>query len=162
MDPFVAVLFGGLAVFILAIWLLGRAFPGSGLEQLGLKDARQITATRESLEAEDLGQLVAARNARRRARGEGEMSTDQVELQVARELGEQARRREQYVADHAARDAEGSGSSPSDDDDLADLLKATNARRRARGLPERTRRDAEEELGRAKEPRPDIDPPGAK
>jgi hypothetical protein len=142
-DPFVAVLFGGLFVFVGAIWLLGRYYPGSGLEQLGLKDARQIIETREALEAEDLDQMVAARNARRRARGQTEVSADDVELTVARELGEQARRRERYAAERRSPVAPRSD----EDQDLDALLAATNARRRARGLPDRTAGQAREELG---------------
>src|SRR5579871_2277750 len=84
-DPFALVLFGGLGAIVLAVWLLGRLYPGSGLEQLGLRSARQITETREALEAEDLEQMVAARNARRRARGEAEVSVGEVEAQVLAE-----------------------------------------------------------------------------
>jgi hypothetical protein len=130
-DPFALVLLGGLAALILWVWLLGRYYPGSGLEQLGLKSAREISETRESLEAEDLDQMLAAHNARRRARGEPEVSVADVEMQVMQDLGEQRRRREQYLADH----------------DLDEMLEATNARRRARGLPERTRAQAREEFG---------------
>lgn len=136
MDPFALVLLGGLAALILWVWLLGRYYPGSGLEQLGLKSAREISETRESLEAEDLDQMLAAHNARRRARGEPEVSVADVEMQVMQDLGEQRRRREQYLADH----------------DLDEMLEATNARRRARGLPERTRAQAREEFGTGPSP----------
>jgi hypothetical protein len=136
-DPFALVLLGGLAALILWVWLLGRYYPGSGLEQLGLKSAREISETRESLEAEDLDQMLAAHNARRRARGEPEVSVADVEMQVMQDLGEQQRRREQYLADH----------------DLDEMLEATNARRRARGLPERTRAQAREEFGTGPSPK---------
>lgn len=137
MDPFALVLFGGLVAFVLVVWLLGRLYPGSGLEQIGLRSAREISETREALEAEDLSQMVAARNARRRARGEAEVSADEIELQVAREIGEQERRRRTYVEDR----------------DLDELLELTNARRRARGLPERTREQVQAELGGKTPPR---------
>jgi hypothetical protein len=126
-DPFAAVLFGGLFVFVAAVWLLGRFYPGTGMEQLGLKSAREITETRETLEAEDLDQMIAARNRRRRARGEVEVSASEMEMRVARENAEQLARRERYLADR----------------DVQELLELTNARRRARGLPERTRADYE-------------------
>ncbi|MFN2460403.1 MAG: hypothetical protein ABR591_06930, partial [Candidatus Velthaea sp.] len=45
---------GAIAALILWVWLLGRYFPGSGLEQLGMRSAREITEDREALEAEDL------------------------------------------------------------------------------------------------------------
>lgn len=127
MDPFAAVLFGGLFVFVAMVYLLGRFYPGSGMEELGLRSAREITETREALEAEDLEQMVAARNARRRARGETEVSAIELELSVARENAEHLRRRERDVVER----------------DIAELLELTNARRRARGLPERTRADYE-------------------
>ena len=127
MDPFAAVLFGGLFVFVVAVWLLGRLYPGSGLEQVGLRSAREISESREALEAEDLDQMLAARNARRRARGEAEVSAADMELRIAREHAEQVARSERYLADR----------------DVQELLDLTNARRRARGLPERTRADYE-------------------
>jgi hypothetical protein len=130
-DPFAVVILSGIAAVVLSVWLLGRFYPGSGMEQLGLRSAREIAETRESLEAEDLDQMLAAHNARRRARGESEVTVSDLELRVARDVGEQQRRREAYLADR----------------ELDQLLEATNARRRARGLPERTREQVREEFG---------------
>ena len=131
MDPFAVVILSGIAVVVVSVWLLGRYYPGSGLDQIGLRSAREIAETRETLEAEDLEQMLAAHNARRRARGESELTTSDLELRVAGEMREQERRRERYLADR----------------DLDQLLEATNARRRARGLPERTREQVREEFG---------------
>ncbi len=142
MDPFALVLFGGLVVFVVAVYLLGRLYPGSGLEQLGLRSAREIAETREALEAQDLEQMVAARNARRRSRGEAEVGADAVEFEILREAAEQERRRLRYVAEERERRAAAEA-----DQELDDLLELTNARRRARGLPERTREQARAELG---------------
>ena len=133
MDPFALVLLGGLVALILWIWLLGKHYPGSGLEQLGLRTAREITESREALEAEDLDQMLAAHNARRRARGERELTVGDLETRVMEDLADQRRRRQEYLADR----------------DLDELLEATNARRRARGLPDRTRAQVQEEFGRA-------------
>jgi hypothetical protein len=130
-DAFAIVLLGAIAALVLWVWLLGKYFPGSGAEQLGLRTARQITEDREALEAEDLSQMLAAHNERRRRRGKPEVTVHELELQVASDLNEQRRRSEKYLADR----------------DLAELLEATNARRRARGLPERTRADVEREFG---------------
>jgi hypothetical protein len=93
-DPFTLVVVGGLAVLVLVFWLIGSYFPGSGLEQLGLKSARELAERREELEAEDLDQLLNAHNARRRARGEPEVTAEQLEARVLRELGEQRRHEE--------------------------------------------------------------------
>jgi hypothetical protein len=132
-DPFALVLLGGLAALILWIWLLGKYYPGGGLEQLGLKSAREITERREELDAEDLAQMLDAHNARRRARGEREVTVGDLENRVMEDLAEQRRRRDAYLADR----------------ELDELLEATNARRRARGLPERTREQARQEFGGA-------------
>jgi hypothetical protein len=132
-DPFAAIILSGLVVIVVAVYLVGRYYPGSGLEQIGLRSAREIYEKREALEAEDLDQMLAAHNARRRARGEPEVSATDLELRVSGELRDQERRREAYLADR----------------ELDQLLEATNRRRRARGLPERTREQAREEFGGA-------------
>ena len=92
MDPFTVVVVVGLLALGLVFWLLGRYYPGSGLEQVGLHSARELVERREALEAEDLDQMLAAHNARRRARGETEVTADEVEARVLRELSEQQRR----------------------------------------------------------------------
>jgi hypothetical protein len=130
-DPFAAVLIVGFILFVVAIVLLGVYYPGSGLEQLGLKTARQITETREELDALDLDQMLSAHNKRRVARGETELTADDMERRVMGDVAEQRRRRDAYLADA----------------ELDQLLAATNARRRRRGLPERSREQAREELG---------------
>jgi hypothetical protein len=129
---------GLLVGLILLIVLVGKLAPGSGLEELGLKSSREILETREALDAEDVHQMLAARNARRRARGEREVTLEEMELRVFNELGEQQRRREQYLAEQRDRQLA--------DSDLDGLLEATNARRRARGLPERSREEARREF----------------
>lgn len=125
------IIFGGIAIIIAVAWLIGRYYPGSGLEQVGLSSGREIIERREALDAEDLEQMLGAHNARRKSRGEAEVTADQMELRVAGEQREQLRRREAYLADR----------------ELDELLEATNRRRRARGLPERTREQAHEEFG---------------
>ncbi len=131
MDPFAVGMAGLLVALVLVLILVGRRTPGSGMEQLGFKSAREVIERREALEMEDVQQMVAARNARRRARGEREESLQEIELRVASDMREQSQRREAYLAER----------------DLDQLLEATNARRRARGLPERTREDVEREFG---------------
>jgi hypothetical protein len=84
-DPFTLVVVGGLAVLVGVFWLIGRYYPGSGLEQLGLKEARELIERREALEAEDLDQMLSAHNARRRARGEAEVSAEELEARLAAE-----------------------------------------------------------------------------
>ena len=136
MDPFALVLLGGLIAGILFFWLLGRYYPGSGLEQVGLKSAREIVETREALDAEDLEQMLAAHNARRRKRGEADVTVADLEQRVMEDVREQRRRSEAYMAER----------------ELDQLLEATNARRRARGLPDRTREDVVREFGAGSTP----------
>jgi hypothetical protein len=139
MDPFAIVLFAALLALVIWVLLAGRLSPGSGLDQLGLKTGREISERREALEAEDLEQMVAARNARRRARGEREISAEDYEMQVMADIN--AQRRRDLEEAESRRDQELA------DRELDELLEATNARRRARGLPERTREDVKREFG---------------
>lgn len=122
---------GLLVGLVLVLIMVGRKAPGSGLEQLGFKSEREVLERREALDIEDVEQMVAARNARRRARGEREESLEEVETQVMGDVNEQRRRHEAYLADR----------------DLEELLEVTNARRRSKGLPERTREDVRREFG---------------
>jgi hypothetical protein len=130
-DPFALVLLGGVIALALWMWLLARFYPGSGLEQVGLKSAREITETREALEAEDLDQMIAARNARRRAKGQAEVTAAEYELGIVNDMHAERRRREQRLADR----------------EFDELLEVTNAHRRKRGLPERTPEQARAEFG---------------
>jgi hypothetical protein len=75
--------------------------------------------------------MLAAHNARRRRRGETEVTVEDLELRVSQDHRKQMQLREAYLADR----------------DLDELLEATNARRRARGLPERTREEVRREYG---------------
>ena len=88
-DSFTLVVVCGLALLVLVFWLIGRYYPGSGLEQLGLQSARQLAARREELEAEDLDQMLRAHNARKRARGEAEVTAEEYEARLLREWREQ-------------------------------------------------------------------------
>jgi hypothetical protein len=137
---------GLLVGLILLIVLVGKLAPGSGLEELGLKSSREILERREALDAEDVHQMLAARNARRRARGEPEVTLEEMELRVFSELSQEQRRREQYASEQRERQLA--------DSDLDGLLEATNARRRARGLPERSREEARREFSPGSEDLP--------
>jgi hypothetical protein len=130
-DPFAVAIAALLVGLVLVLILVGRKTPGSGLEQLGWKTEREVLERREALEVEDVEQMVAARNARRRARGEREESLHEVEMQVMGDVNEQRRRHDAYLAER----------------DFEQLLEATNARRRSKGLPERTREDVRREFG---------------
>lgn len=131
MDPFALIILSGVAVMVVAVYLVGRFYPGSGLDQIGMRSAREIVETREALEADDLEQMLAAHNVRRQRRGERELTIGELERQVAEDLRDRDKLRQRYVADQ----------------EIDQLLEATNARRRARGAPARTREDVEREFG---------------
>ena len=131
MDPFALIWISGVLVVVLLVWLIGRFYPGSGLDVIGQRSAREIVENREALEADDLDQMLAAHNARRRARGDTELSVGDLELRVAQDMREQDKVRQRYLADQ----------------EIDQLLEATNARRRARGERERTRDDVRREFG---------------
>jgi hypothetical protein len=128
-DPFAVILLAGLAALVIWIMVLGK-FSGHGHEQLGWKSPREVTESRDALEAEDLAQMLEAHNARKRRRGEAEVTVEDLELTVMQEASEQNRLREKYLANV----------------ELDELLEATNKRRRARGLPERSREEARREF----------------
>jgi hypothetical protein len=133
-SPLLILLVGGAVAVGLWSWLAhrdGRAPRPRTDDLLGLRSPREIVEDRAALEAEDLGQMLAAHNARRRRRGESAQTVEDIELIVAAGLRDQRRRREALLADR----------------DLEQLLDATNARRRARGLPERTRDQVRAQYG---------------
>jgi hypothetical protein len=130
LDPFAIILLAAFAALVLWILVLAK-FSGRGLEQVDWKSPREVTESRDALEAEDLTQMLEAHNARRRRRGEGEVTVEELEVRVLQEANEQNHLREKYLAGL----------------ELDELLEATNKRRRARGLPERTRSDVQREFG---------------
>ena len=105
----------------LVIWvlILGRYHPRSGADVLQWRPTRSPELEAQN-EIDDLDQMLAAANERRRRRGEPELTAAEMEGRVRedRRLAEQMRDR--HLADL----------------DLRQMLDATNARRRARGEPE--------------------------
>jgi hypothetical protein len=130
MDAFALIVFGGIAAFILVLLAIGRWYPGSGADVIDWKPTRSYEKQVE-LEIEDLDQMLEARNERRRRRGESDLTTHQVQEQVAADLREANARRESYLADQ----------------DLEQLLEAKNLRRRKRGLPDLTIEQVRARLG---------------
>ena len=136
---------GLLAGGVLWVILVGKFSSRRGMEDaLGWKSAREVMERREALDAEDVNSMIAARNARRRARGEPEVTLEEMEYQVSLELRAQRERQERYLAERREQQL--------NERDLGGLLEATNARRRARGEVERTRERAREEFGRGPDP----------
>jgi hypothetical protein len=79
MDAFLAIVLGSIALALAAFIVIGILnTPGTGAEQLGWKTTHEHDRTEAARDAEDLEQLLEAANARRRARGEPELTVDGV------------------------------------------------------------------------------------
>jgi hypothetical protein len=77
MDAFLAIVLGSIALGLGAFIVIGILnTPGGGSEQLGWKTAHEHDETHAVRDAEDLEQMLEAANARRRARGEAELTVD--------------------------------------------------------------------------------------
>lgn len=130
MDPFVVIMLGGTGGLILALLLLGRFYPGSGAEQVDWRPTRSAETEIQN-EIDDLDQMLAATNARRRARGKPELTEASLAAEIAQETALAHKRRDDYVGDL----------------ELAQLLDAKNARRLRRGLPALSLEDYRRQIG---------------
>lgn len=118
---------GGLLVFLI---LLGVFVPGNGSRQLDWKPTRSAE-TEVQNEIDDLDQMLEAANARRRRRGEAELTEDALHAQVREHQRDSVRRRDDYTADL----------------EIAQMLDRVNEKRRAKGQPEQTIEQLRGELG---------------
>jgi hypothetical protein len=134
MDPFALIVIAVIVLLVTAVVLIGILYPGSGADQLDWRQTRSAELEYTN-EIDDLEQMEAAVNAKRRARGAAEISHVELKAEIEREL----------AGIHNDPDLE--------EEDLAQLLEARNARRRARGQAEQTL----EEFERSLLPGPDGD-----
>ena len=118
---FVWVMVGIFGFLLLMVLLLGLFYPGSGAAQLDWKPTRSPEVEAEN-EIDDIAQMLEATNARRRKRGEPELTESGLNSQVHEELRMQAEMRDKHLLET----------------EMKQLLEARNARRRKRGLPEMT------------------------
>lgn len=120
-EIFVWVMVGIFGLLFLMVILLGIFYPGSGAEQLDWKPTRSPEVEAQN-EEDDIAQMLEAANARRRKRGDAELTEEGMNARVHEELRLQAEMRDRKVLDQ----------------EMEQLLDARNARRRKRGLPEMT------------------------
>ena len=130
MDPFVVIMLGGTGGLVIALLLLGRFYPGSGAEQVDWRPTRSAELEVQN-EIDDLDQMLAATNKRRRAHGKPELTEDSLSAEIARETALAHRRRDDYVEQL----------------EIAQMLDAKNARRLRRGLPPLGLEDYRRQLG---------------
>ena len=122
MDPFVVVIFGGVAVIVIFVLLLGRFYPGSGADVLDWKPNHAALETQIENELDDIDQMLDAANERRRRRGKPELTERQLRADVAAEQRELNARREAQL----------------EREEIDQLLTLKNERRQAKGQPEIT------------------------
>lgn len=120
-EIFVWVMVGIFGLLFLIVILLGLFYPGSGAEQLDWKPTRSPEVEAQN-EVDDIAQMLEATNARRRRRGEPELTEEGMHSRVHEELRLQAEMRDRSLLDT----------------EMQQLLDARNRRRRKRGLPEMT------------------------
>ena len=120
-EIFVWVMVGIFGLLFLMVILLGIFYPGSGADQLDWKPTRSPEVEAQN-EVDDIAQMLEAANARRRKRGDAELTEEGMNARVHEELRLQAEMRDRSVLDT----------------EMQQLLDARNERRRKRGLPEMT------------------------
>lgn len=124
------IIIGIVLLFLLAVVLLGVFYPGSGADQLDWKPTRSPELEAQN-DIDDLAQMQAAINAKRRARGASEISEGQLREQLDQDRAEQSSRLAKVAADQ----------------EVEELLALKNRRLRERGEPELTREEYERSLG---------------
>jgi hypothetical protein len=91
-DPFALIMLGGVAALVIVLLLLGRFYPGSGAQQLDWRPTRSVEVEVQN-ESDDVDQMREAVNRRRRARGEAELTEDDIRARVADDQAEARRLR---------------------------------------------------------------------
>jgi len=81
-DPFALIMLGGVAALVVVLLLLGRFYPGSGAEQLDWRPTRSPELEIQN-EIDDLDQMREAVNRRRRARGQAELTDEELQERLA-------------------------------------------------------------------------------
>jgi hypothetical protein len=112
-DPFAAIMLGGVALLLVALLLLGRFYPGSGAQQLDWRPTRSPELEVQN-EIDDVDQMREAVNRRRRARGEAELTEEDLRARVAADQAETLRLRER-LSDLQRPDADGRDQSAGQD-----------------------------------------------
>ncbi len=124
------IMLGGVGGLFIALYLLGRFYPGSGTEALRWQPTRSPEQEIQN-EIDDLDQMLEAANRRRRARGVAELTEDSITAQVNESVGEDVKRREEYLADL----------------EVVQMLDIKNKRRARKGLPPLTLEEYKASIG---------------
>jgi hypothetical protein len=91
-DPFALIMLAIVGGLLVAFLLIGRFYPGSGAQQLDWRPTRSVEVEVQN-EIDDEAQMFEAINARRRARGQEELTQEDVRGRVAEDVAERRRLR---------------------------------------------------------------------
>jgi hypothetical protein len=97
-DPFVVIMVGLVGGLLVALILLGVFYPGSGADQVNWKPTRSVE-TEVQNEIDDLDQMLAAANEKRRARGAAELTEEGIHERVAEDRRIADEQREAYLGE---------------------------------------------------------------
>ena len=118
MDPFATVMLALVAGLLVALVLIGLYHPRTGAQVLRWQPTRSPELEVQN-EIDDLDEMLAAANERRRRRGEPELTEDTLRISIGAERARLSKRRDEYLAEL----------------DVEQMLTVKNQRRRAKGLP---------------------------
>jgi hypothetical protein len=135
-DPFALIMLGIVGGLVAGLLLLGLFHPRTGAQTLDWRPTRSAELEIEN-EIDDLDQMLEAANARRRRRGEPELTEETVRARVGADLAASIKRREDHLAEL----------------EVVQMLDVKNARRRAKGLPEITVEEYRASIGLDADPR---------
>ena len=110
-----------IAFMIGVLVLVGHFYPGTSADLVDWKPTRSPEVEVQN-EIDDLDQMLEAANARRRRRGEAELTEEGLCASIGADLADTIKRREDHLAEL----------------EVVQMLDAKNKRRRAKGLPEIT------------------------
>lgn len=117
-----------LGILIIGLLLIGHFYPGTGAEVLDWKPTRSPEVEAQN-EVDDMEQMLAAANRRRRKKGLAERTEEDFALQVHADQSYLDRRAAEY---QASKDPDALTA------DVVEALERRNARNRRKGLPEMT------------------------
>jgi hypothetical protein len=116
-DPFVIIMVGLVGGLLVALILLGLFYPGSGADQVNWRPTRSVE-TEVQNEIDDLDQMLAAANEKRRARGATELTEEGIHERVAEDRRLADEQREAYLGEV----------------EIEQMLEVKNERRARKGL----------------------------
>lgn len=94
---FILISFGMVALIVIVLLLLARAYPGSGADLVDWKPTRSFE-TEAMLEEDDVQQMIDAQNAYRRKRGERELTVEDADRMAQEDETVRERARPGYDA----------------------------------------------------------------